>query len=133
MRIGELSTHSGISVETLRYYEKQGLIASPQRLANGYRDYSSEILSHLGFIKRAKKVGFSLRECKQLLSIFTSRDQYTCNDVKALAESKLSAIQQQMQALQQMHSTLQKISNACYGGEESAINCTILESLDKSL
>lgn len=131
MKIGELSKQSGIPVETLRYYEKQGLISQPSRLANGYRDYSNETVSHLHFIKRAKKVGFSLKECKELLSIFVSKDQHTCRDVKSLAENKLEKIHQQMQELEQMHHTLQNISDACCGGDESAINCTILDALEE--
>ena len=131
MKIGELSKQSKTSVETLRYYEKQGLIAPPKRLANGYRNYSSSTISHLRFIQRAKKVGFSLRECKELLSIFISRDQHSCHDVKTLAENKLEEIQQQRLELEQMHHTLQKISNACCGGDESAVNCTILDALEK--
>lgn len=132
MKIGELSKKSGIPIETLRYYEKEGLIAAPKRLENGYRDYPKTTVNHLHFILRAKKVGFSLKECKELLSIFISKDQHTCQDVKSLAEIKLKEIQQKMQELEQMHDTLQNISDACCGGDESAINCTILGALEKS-
>lgn len=130
MRIGELARRSGLSNDTLRYYEKQGLIAPPQRSASGYRDYSDDVLQHLQFISRAKSVGFSLKECQQLLSIFKERDAHTCAEVKDLAEAKLVEIQQQMHDLQQIHQTLQKISDACCGGNESAIHCSILGQLD---
>ncbi len=130
MRIGEIAKRSHISTETLRYYEKQGLISPQSRSANGYRDYSEEALSHLRFIQRAKLVGFSLKECKDLLSIFISRDEHSCREVKALAESKLEEIEKKMQELKNMHQTLQAISDACCGGDESAIHCTILDSLE---
>lgn len=131
MKIGEISKKTGITTETLRYYEKQGLIYPKRRSANGYREYSLETLTHLRFIQRAKIVGFSLRECKGLLSIFISRDEHSCRDVKTLAEAKLEEIQSKMQELEKMHETLQNISDACCGGDESAINCTILDALEK--
>lgn len=130
MRIGELSEHSGVSKDTLRYYEKQGLILPPERSRSGYRAYSSDTLLQVRFIACAKAVGFSLKECKQLLAIFRQRDAYTCEEVKQLAEQKLLAIEEQMKALANMHTTLQNISAACCGGSESAIHCSILGQLE---
>jgi MerR family Zn(II)-responsive transcriptional regulator of zntA len=132
MKIGELAKRSTLSVATLRYYEKQGLLHPPQRSANGYRDYSEQTLSYVQLILQAKQVGFSLKECKVLLSIFQSKDQYRCEDVKALAETKLHEIQSKIQKLNTMYTTLHTISKACCGGKESAINCTILGALEKN-
>jgi len=130
MQIGELSTHSNLSVETIRYYEKEGLLPAPPRSASGYRDYPDNSLTFLSFIQSAKAVGFSLSECRDLLSIFVSRDAHTCEEVKTLSEKKLDDLQTQMQALANMHKTLKAISDACCGGEESAANCAILNTLE---
>ena len=130
MRIGELSTQSNIPVDTIRYYEKEGLIPAPPRRESGYRDYPEDSLSFLSFIQSAKAVGFSLKECRDLLSIFVSRDAHTCEEVKTLSEQKLDDLQAQMQALANMHKTLKAISDACCGGEESAANCAILNTFE---
>ncbi len=130
MRIGELARESGLAVETVRYYEKEGLIAAPPRSPAGYRDYSSLTLHYLNFIRSAKAVGFSLKECRDLLAIFVSRDAHTCAEVKGLSEEKLTQLEQQMEALQRMHQTLKAISDACCGGDESAVNCSILDQLE---
>lgn len=132
MRISELSQRSGLSKDTLRYYEKQGLIPPPERSSSGYRNYTDDILLQVRFISCAKAVGFSLKECEQLLAIFRQRDAYTCEEVKQLAEQKLLAIEEQMKALADMHTTLQNISAACCGGSESAIHCSILGRLETS-
>jgi MerR family Zn(II)-responsive transcriptional regulator of zntA len=132
MRIGELSKQCSIPVETIRYYEKEGLIPAPPRNASGYRDYSDSSVSFLSFIQSAKSVGFSLKECRDLLSIFVTRDSHTCAEVKTLSEQKLADLQKQMQALATMHTTLKAISDACCGGEESAANCAILNTFEGS-
>ena len=132
MRIGELSTQCNIPVETIRYYEKEGLIPAPPRRASGYRDYPDNSVSFLSFIQSAKAVGFSLNECRNLLSIFVSRDVHTCSEVKTLSEQKLDDLQTQMQALANMHKTLKAISDACCGGDETAANCSILNTFEGS-
>lgn len=130
MRIGELARASGLAVETVRYYEKEGLIAEPPRSPAGYRDYPALTLHYLNFIRSAKAVGFTLKECRDLLAIFVSRDAHTCAEVKHLSEEKLTQLEQQMEALQRMHQTLKAISDACCGGDESAVHCSILDQLE---
>lgn len=131
MRIGELAKRSGITTDTLRYYEKEGLITAPLRSTSGYRDYPAVTLQYLNFIRSAKTVGFSLKECRDLLAIFVRRDAHTCAEVKQLSEDKLLELQDKMQALQMMHQTLKAISDACCGGEESAAHCSILDALQQ--
>lgn len=131
MRIGELAKRSGITTDTLRYYEKEGLITAPLRSTSGYRDYPAVTLQYLNFIRSAKAVGFSLKECRDLLAIFVRRDAHTCAEVKQLSEDKLLELQDKMQALQMMHQTLKAISDACCGGEESAAHCSILDALQQ--
>lgn len=130
MKIGELAKQSTLSVDTLRYYEKIGLIDTPGRTESGYRNYSADTPQYLHFIQRAKSVGFSLAEIRDLLGIFLTRSRHTCGDVKVLSEAKLRVLESQMEELQAMHKTLKALSDACCGGDESAINCSILNSLE---
>lgn len=130
MRIGELAKRTGISVETLRYYEKEGVITSPPRTESGYREYPREAIDFLNFVQSAKAVGFSLKECRNLLEIFHHRDDHTCAEVKHLSETKLQELEQQMKNLRAMHKTLKAISDACCGSSESAASCVILKQLE---
>jgi len=82
MRIGELSKQTGFQIETLRYYEKQGLLA-------GYREYDDKSLKQLGFIHQAKSVGFSLNEISELLTLRVEKDQHSCAEVKTIADLSL--------------------------------------------
>ena len=130
MRIGELSKNTGFQVETLRYYEKQGLLSPVSRTQSGYREYNSESLKQLQFIRKAKSVGFSLNEILELLTLRVERDQHSCGDVKAIAEQKIMQIENKIEELSQMLSALHAITDACCGGLEPATSCTILNSLD---
>ena len=131
MRIGELSKSTGFQVETLRYYEKQGLIEPVGRTESGYREYNDESLKQLHFIQQAKSVGFSLNEISELLTLRVERDQHSCGDVKTIAEQKLVQIESKISELNKMREALHKISDACCGGTEPATTCTILNALDK--
>ena len=130
MRIGELSKHTGFQVETLRYYEKQGLIEPIGRTQSGYREYDTESLKQLHFIQQAKSVGFSLNEISELLTLRVERDQHSCNEVKTIAEQKLEQIENKINELNKMRDALHKITDACCGGVEPATSCTILNALD---
>ena len=130
MRIGELSKHTGFQVETLRYYEKQGLIEPIGRTQSGYREYDKESLKQLNFIQQAKSVGFSLNEISELLTLRVERDQHSCNEVKTIAEQKLEQIENKINELNKMRDALHKITDACCGGAEPATSCTILNALD---
>jgi len=130
MRIGELAKQTGFQVETLRFYEKEGLLNPASRTESGYREYSGESLKQLRFIKQAKSVGFSLKEITELLALRVERDQRSCGDVKELAEQKLIQIEKKIGELVSMRNALRKISDACCGGSEPATFCTILNALD---
>ena len=130
MRIGELSKHTGFQVETLRFYEKQGLLAPVSRTDSGYREYDKESLKQLQFIQQAKSVGFSLNEISELLTLRVERDQHSCGDVKAIAAQKLEQIENKIKELNKMRKALHKITDACCGGPEPATSCTILNALD---
>lgn len=131
MRIGELSRQTGFQVETLRYYEKQGLLKPASRTASGYREYDAESLKQLGFIHQAKSVGFSLNEISELLTLRVEKDQHSCAEVKAIAEQKLQQIESKIAELTRMRDALNVITDACCGGDEPATFCTILTALDQ--
>ena len=130
IKIGELARRAEISVEALRYYETAKLISPGQRSSAGYRLYSPQDEQRLHFILHAKKVGFSLEEIKQLLSLRAHRDNHTCEDVKSYTGAKMQEIESKIRDLQKMQQALSNLYHACCGGEESAKNCTILNSLD---
>ncbi len=133
MRIGELSKSTGFQVETLRYYEKQGLITPVSRTEAGYRQYDQESLKQLQFVRKAKSVGFSLNEITELLTLRVERDNHSCGDVKSIAEKKITNIDKKINELTEMRDALYKITEACCGGVEPATSCTILNALDNGM
>ena len=133
MRIGELSKNTGFPVETLRYYEKQGLLSPVSRSDSGYREYNNESRKQLQFIRQAKSVGFSLKEITELLTLRVERDQHSCADVKSIAEQKIIQIDSKINELDKMRKALHKITDACCGGSEPATSCTILNALDSAV
>ncbi len=130
MRIGELSKKTDFKIETLRFYEKQGLLTPVSRTEAGYREYDAESLKQLRFIQKAKTVGFSLSEISELLTLRVEREQHSCGDVKKIAEGKITQIDKKINELEQMRKALHKITDACCGGPEPATSCTILNALD---
>lgn len=130
LRIGELAQMAGTNNETLRFYEARGLIDTPRRSESGYRLYTDADVARVEFVMRAKRMGFSLDEIGELLSLRVTREESTCGEVKELAEAKLHSIDEKIAELQRMKGALEHITEACVGGEESAIHCTILNALD---
>ena len=129
LRIGELARQTETNNETLRFYESKGLLAEPRRSDAGYRLYSLEDLERVRFIVRARRMGFSLKDISELLSLRVEREQSTCGEVKQLAEAKLEDIRERILELERMQGALRKITDACHGGDESAVYCTILNAL----
>ena len=129
MKIGQLAKTVGLDIQTLRYYESQGLLKEPQRLENGYRNYPQNSIERLHFIKKAKLVGFTLKEIKDLLAIQVTKDEHTCQEVKKFTQIKLDEINQKINKLNEIKSALQKIHTSCCGGEETAAHCSILQAL----
>ncbi len=127
--IGQIAKQSGVSVETIRYYEKEGLLEKPERKDSGYRQYNGDAIERLFFIQQAKELGFSLKEICELLSI-KSDENTVCNDVKHLAEDKLSDIQSKIKMLRRMEKSLKKLVEAC-PGKAPISDCPILDSLGK--
>ena len=105
--IGQIAEKSGVSVEAIRYYEKEGLLEKPARKESGYRQYNGDAIDRLFFIQQAKELGFSLKEISELLSI-KSDVNTLCSDVKHLAEDKLSDIQSKIKMLRRMEKSLKE-------------------------
>ena len=129
LTIGQLAKIAGVGVETVRFYERKGLLAEPNRRPSGYRQYGEEVVNRLRFIKRAKELGFSLNEIKELLSLRLDLTT-TCADVKERAEEKIDDIEAKIRTLRRMKNALVKVTKAC-SGRGGTSECPILETLDK--
>ncbi|MCK9189758.1 heavy metal-responsive transcriptional regulator [Acidithiobacillus sp.] len=125
--IGRLAREAGLAAETLRYYERIGLIRPVQRTQSNYRLYDGEAEARLRFIRRAQNLGFSLAEVKELLDISSSVEN-DMGEVKALTEQKLAEIDFKIADLQRMRTALAQQAERC-PGHGSVANCPILASL----
>jgi MerR family Zn(II)-responsive transcriptional regulator of zntA len=131
LRIGEMARLTGLSIDTLRYYEKYGLLKASRRSEAGYRLYSSVDLARLRFIISAKDVGFTLKEIHELLALEVTRDQASCEEVKQLVDTKLAEVDRRIGELMRIQDSLRGLSDACCGGVEPATQCTILDTLSE--
>ncbi len=123
--IGALSRDTGCNIETIRYYERIGLLPEPPRSAGGHRTYAAEHTRTLDFILRARTMGFSLAEIRRLLSL--SEAEAPCDDVQAMALTHISAIRNRIAELEQLAATLQNATNRCAGN--SAPHCPVIDTL----
>ncbi len=133
LTIGRLAERAGVNVETIRYYERKGLIPKPPRRRSlwgrpGYRQYPPETVKRIHFIRHAKELGFSLKEIAELLSLRVAPD-ITCAEVKRRAEAKIADIEEKIQTLQRMKKALSKLAGECKG-RGPVSECPILEALD---
>ena len=126
MKIGEVSTASGCHIETIRYYERIGLMTSPARTESGYRQYRDADVERLRFITRGRGLGFSLEEVASLLRLAEKTD-LPCSDVDRLARTHLVDVQRRIADLQRMERELQRTIESCSGRERAS--CSILEAL----
>ena len=128
LTIGKVARLAGVGIETIRFYEREGLIPNPPRSESGYRHYGEDSVARIRFIKKAKQLGFSLSEIGELLSL-RAKPSGTCADVQHKAREKMAEIDQKVEALQSMRSALQELVAECSGtGPRS--KCPILNSLD---
>jgi MerR family transcriptional regulator, mercuric resistance operon regulatory protein len=124
LTIGRLARAVGVNVETIRYYQRRGLISRPPRGNGGFRHYPAETAERLHFIKRAQQLGFQLKEIKELLALGEGH----CDDVRARAEAKHTQIQAQIDDLTALRSTLDRLIRTCRTGASDTY-CPIVESL----
>jgi MerR family mercuric resistance operon transcriptional regulator len=123
--IGEVSVHSGVHVETIRYYERIGLVSKPPRAANGRRQYDQQAVSRFAFIRRAREMGFPLTEIRALLSL--ADNEATCREAHALAIRHRNAIRAKIKELKQLERLLSRTTQRC--AQTSAAPCPIIEVL----
>ena len=128
MKIGEVAKAAGLGVHAVRFYEREGLIPKPARQPSGYRAYKADVVGSLRFIKRAKELGFSLKEISELLSL-EGNPKATARGVKRLAEEKLADLERKIRALQRMRRALRTLAAQC-SGRGPTRSCSILRALD---
>lgn len=127
LTIGQLAKAGGLGVETVRYYEREGILEPPRRAANGYRHYPPEAVARLAFVRRAKALGFSLAEIRELLGLAEP-----CGDrarVKDLAQHKLAEIDRRIEELRRMRGALAELERQC-SGHGPVEGCPIIEALN---
>jgi MerR family mercuric resistance operon transcriptional regulator len=129
LTIGRLAKEVGVNLETVRFYERQGLLPKPPRSASGYRLFPTDAARRLRFIRRAQELGFSLKEIRELLSLRVSRTTKS-RDIRARTEAKIADVDAKIRSLESMKRTLRKLTNVCDGCAPLS-DCPILESLDR--
>ncbi len=125
MQIREVEQSAGLPAKTIRYYEEIGLVR-PNRQDNGYRIYSTEDVHRLRFLQRARGLGFSIEDCRALLSLYDETGRESA-DVRAIAEAHLDEIDRKIRELKGMRQTLAHLVHACHGDERP--DCPILDDL----
>lgn len=129
LRTGEVAARAGVNVQTLRYYERRGLIPEPERRSSGYREYPSDAVQLIRFIKRSQELGFTLTEIEELLRM--QNDQGAgCAEVRAAAQAKIDDVDLKIRSLRAMKRALGVLVSSCTS-EGSARECPILEALNE--
>lgn len=129
MTIGKVAKQAGVGVETIRFYERERLIAQPRRRPSGYRQYDPEVVQRVRFIRRAKELGFTLREIAELLDLRVESDGH-CSDVLKLATAKIADIESRIEGLRRFKQALTILTRACRCGRP-ADPCPILQALEQ--
>jgi len=129
LRSSELANRGGVNLETVRYYERRGLLPKPPRTAAGYRTFDAAAVRRLRFIKQAQALGFSLKEIRELLALRVD-PRASCADVRRRAEAKIADIDEKLRALRAMRRALVRLTAAC-AGRGPVRACPILESLEE--
>lgn len=131
MTIGQVAKQTGISTDAIRLYERNGLLKEPERTRSGYRCYRQADIRRIVFIKRAKAMGFTLKEIKELLSIQRT-SKHTCDDVKEQATIKLKNVHYKIHELKHMEEALQTLIQCCEDHTEDQ-ECPILDALEQQI
>ena len=129
LTIGQLARSAGVGVETIRFYEREGLLAEPDRRPSGYRQYPAEAVKRVRFIRHAKELGFSLREIQELLELRVDPTT-TCAEVRQRAQEKVADVEARIAALERIKATLQQLVRTCRGRGPKE-ECPILAVLDR--
>ena len=127
LRIGEVAKETGIGIETIRYYERKGLLDEPDRKPSGYRQYDESVVARIRFILRSKELGFTLAEINELLSLWFDTDTKCC-DVRKKAQTKIEDIEKKVKTLNGMRRSLKKLIDQCQQ-RGSLRDCPLLDGL----
>ena len=125
LTIGMLAKRAGVNVETVRYYQRIGLLQEPPKPLQGYRRYPLREVSRIHFIKRAQELGFSLKEIAELLQL----NDGCCNAARRMAEQKRERVSARLDDLRRIHATLDAMIDACLQSEAEGGSCALIESL----
>jgi MerR family mercuric resistance operon transcriptional regulator len=129
MRRGELAQRSGCNIETVRFYEKQGLLPAPPRTAGGHRDYDHEHLKRLTFIRRSRELGFTLDQVRSLLGLVDG-GEWTCAEVRAMTVEHSADVRRKIADLEKLAQVLEDMAAQCDGG--AVPECPIIDTLLES-
>jgi Hg(II)-responsive transcriptional regulator len=130
MRIGEVAGRAGVNVETLRYYERRGLLSEPTRQPSGYRVYDQEAVKIVRFIKRGQELGFTLADIEGLLRLADGGPE-SCHEVRALAEGKIEDMDRRIAALQAMKRSLVALVRTCRRRGKNR-ECPLIEAIEET-
>ncbi len=128
LTIGKVAREAEVNLQTIRYYQRRGLIEQPQKPLDGYRRYNDSVVNRVRFIKRAQMLGFQLKEVQELLDLGDGR----CKDVQTLAQQKRDRIQQQVDDLECMKRVLDRYLDACKKSDDAG-NCSMIDALYEGL
>jgi MerR family transcriptional regulator, copper efflux regulator len=126
MNIGQAAEASGLPAKTIRYYEDIGLVPPAARRDSGFRDYGTRDVHVLRFVARARGLGFTVEECRQLLALWQDQDR-AAGDVKRLTQERIALIDDKIAQLQALRATLDHLARSCHGGDRP--DCPILDGL----
>ncbi|ELI7964641.1 Zn(2+)-responsive transcriptional regulator [Yersinia enterocolitica] len=133
LKIGQIAKLADVTPDTIRYYEKQGMMDHAERTEGGYRLYTEQDLQRLRFIRYAKQLGFMLETIAELLSIRVDPEHHTCQESKAIVDSRLLDVESKITELKRMRESLKRLSDACCGSTHATTYCSILEALEQGL
>jgi len=128
MKIGELANLSGVPIKSVRYYQEEGILPAPRRLANGYRDYSKAAVAELIFLRQSRQFGFTLKECRQLLQLWRDPNRRSV-EVHQLVTQRQQQVEQQITDLTSMHGLLSNLLSHC--AADDSPECGIIDSLSE--
>lgn len=129
MTIGQVASGAGVNIQTVRYYERRGLLPQAPRTASGYRQYDTDAVARLRFIRRAQDLGFSLEEIAELLELRVEHGA-ACAAVEAKAKAKIAMVEKKIDELERMRMVLEELARSCELREPTS-DCPILETLSE--
>ncbi|GMQ88966.1 MAG: Hg(II)-responsive transcriptional regulator [Gammaproteobacteria bacterium] len=126
LTIGRLAEQAGVNIETIRYYQRIGLVSEPPKPQHGYRIYPADAISRIRFVKRAQDLGFALKEITDLLSL----NDGDCSEARAMAEQKREMIETRIRDLLRIQGVLDTMITACRKSEAECAGCALIETLN---